>query len=211
MSNALHVMNAGGHLSPTLENEVREVALAALTRQATRLKLDGVDVAVSVSPWGLPETGIFGYAPLDHLVQITLDPYNPNFAASWRTELPATAAHELHHARRWQGPGYGQTLLEVLVSEGLAQANELDERGGQPPPYARAQVDLDSLWVRTLPLLNRSDHSFEAWFYGSEAEGLPRWSGYSLGYELVRRHLVRVGGDAAGHVHTAAGAFRGAW
>ncbi|WP_415790773.1 DUF2268 domain-containing putative Zn-dependent protease, partial [Deinococcus saxicola] len=80
--------------------------------------------------------------------------------------------------------------------------NELDERGGQPPPYARAQVDLDSLWARALPLLDRSDHSFGAWFYGSEAENLPRWSGYSLGYELVRRHLARVGGGAAGHVHT---------
>ncbi|WP_415790771.1 hypothetical protein [Deinococcus saxicola] len=96
-------MNAGGHLSPTLENEVREVAQAALIRQAARLGLDGVDVALSVSPWGLPETGIFGYAPLDHLVQITLDPHNPHFAAGWRTELPATLAHELHHARRWRG------------------------------------------------------------------------------------------------------------
>ena len=211
MPNALHVMNAGGHLSPALENEVHAVAGAALTRHAARLELDGVDVAVSVSPWDLPETGISGYAPLDHLVQITLNPDNPHFAAGWRTELPATVAHELHHARRWQGPGYGQTLLEGLVSEGLAQLNELDERGGQPPPYARAEVDLDALWVRALPLLDRTDHSFEAWFYGSEADGLTRWSGYSLGYELVRRHLARVGRDAAGHVHTSAGAFRGTW
>lgn len=211
MPNALHIMNAGRHLSPALEAEVRGVVQAALTQQAARLGLDGVDVAVSVSPWGLPETGIFGYAPLDHLVQITLNPDNPHFAASWRTELPATVAHELHHARRWQGPGYGSTLLEVLVSEGLAQANELDERGGEPPPYARAGVDLDALWARALPLMDRSDHNFEAWFYGSEADNLSRWGGYSLGYELVRRHLARVGGDAAGHVHTAARDFREAW
>ncbi|GGO27498.1 DUF2268 domain-containing putative Zn-dependent protease [Deinococcus humi] len=120
-------------------------------------------------------------------------------------------AHELHHARRWQGPGYGQTLLEVLVSEGLAQMNELDERGGQLPPYAQADVDLEALWTRALPLLDRSDHRFEAWFYGSEADGLTRWSGYSLGYELVRRHLARVGGNAARHVHTGAGSFQTAW
>lgn len=211
MPNALHVMNAGGHLSPGLEAEIRSVAQAALTRQAARLRLDGVDVAVSVSPWGLPETGIHGYAPLDHLVQITLNPDNPHFAALWRTELPATVAHELHHARRWQGPGYGQTLLEALVSEGLAQLNERDERDGKPPPYARADVDLEALWARALPLLDRSDHNFEAWFYGSDAENLPRWSGYSLGDELVRRHLAQVGGDAAAHVHTAAAAFRTAW
>lgn len=211
MPNALHVMNAGGHLSPALKHEVREVVGAALIRHAARLGLDGVDVAVSVSPWGLPETGIHGYAPLAHLVQITLNPDNPHFAALWRTELPATVAHELHHARRWQGPGYGQTLLEALVSEGLACHNELDEREGEAPPYARADLDLDALWVRALPLLDRSDHNFGTWFYGSDAENLLRWSGYSLGYELVRRHLARVGGDAAAHVHTAATDFQSAW
>ncbi|MFK7602596.1 DUF2268 domain-containing putative Zn-dependent protease [Deinococcus sp. SM5_A1] len=210
MPNALNVMSAGSYLSPTLKNEVREVVQAALIRQAARLGLNGVDVAVSVSPWGLPETGIFGYALLDHLVQITLDPDNPNFAAGWRTELPATLVHELHHARRWQEPGYGSTLLEVLVSEGLAGMNELDERGGQPPPYAQAEVNLEALRLRALSLLDRSNHSFEAWFYGSEAKHLDRWSGYNLGYKLVR-HLARVGGDAAGHVHTAAEAFREAW
>lgn len=208
MPNVLHVMNAGGHLSPALETEVRAVAGAALTRHAARLGLDGVDIALYVSPWDLPETGIFGYAPLAHFVEIRLNPDNPNFAARWRTELPATVAHELHHARRWQGPGYGQTLLEVLVSEGLAQMNELNERSGEPPPYARAGVDLDGLWARAVPLLDRTDHNFEAWFFGSEAEGLPHWGGYSLGHELVRRHLARVGGDAAGHVHAAAEEFR---
>ncbi|GGO27502.1 hypothetical protein [Deinococcus humi] len=74
MPNALHLMNAGGHLSPVLEAEVRGVVQATLARQAARLELDGVDVAVYVSPWDLPETGIFRYAPLDHLVEVRLNP-----------------------------------------------------------------------------------------------------------------------------------------
>ncbi|WP_309573460.1 hypothetical protein [Deinococcus sp.] len=101
--NALHVLNAGGHLNPALDAEVRAVTQAALDRHAAVLALDGVDVAVWVTPWGLPETGIHGYAPLDHLVQISVNPDNPHFAVSWRTELTATLAHELHHARRWSG------------------------------------------------------------------------------------------------------------
>lgn len=206
----LHVMNAGGLLPPGLEAEVREVAGAALVRHAGRLRLDGVDVAVDVTPWTLPETGVGGYAPLAHWVQVTLTPENPNLAASWRTEVPATLAHELHHARRWRGPGYGKTLLGALVSEGLAQHFEAEERGG-PPPYARITDELESLWQRARAELDSPTYGHDAWFYGSESAGLPRWAGYALGYELVRRFLARQGGDAVTHAGAPAGEFRNTW
>ncbi|MDL2345559.1 DUF2268 domain-containing putative Zn-dependent protease [Deinococcus sp. MIMF12] len=210
MANVLHLMNAGGLLPPELAQEVRAVAEAALTRHAARLELDGVDVAVRVAPWTLPETGVLGYAPLPHFVDITLTPDNPNFAGGWRTELPATLAHELHHARRWRGPGYGRTLLQALVSEGLAQHYEVEDRGG-PPPYAVISADLGGLWRRAHPLLDSADYGHPAWFYGSEAQGLPRWAGYALGYELVRRFLGKEGGDAVTWANAPAEEFRNAW
>lgn len=210
MANVLHLMNAGGHLSPALADEVREVAGAALTRHAARLGLDGVDVAVYVTPWTLPETGVGGYAPLPHWIQITLTPENPNFASHWRQEVPATLAHELHHARRWRGPGYGQTLLEALVSEGLAQHYEAEERG-EVPPYAHITADLEPLWERAQAELDAPNYSHPAWFYGSETAGLPRWAGYALGHELVRRFLGAEGGDALTHADTPAERFRTAW
>lgn len=211
MANVLHLMNAGGLLSPTLEAEVREVAGAALVRHAGRLRLDGVDVAVYVNPsWCPPELGVGGYTPTGHWLQITLDPGNPNFAAAWRKELGPILAHELHHARRWRGPGYGSTLLEALVSEGLAQHFEAEERG-EPPPYAHPATDLNALWMRAQVELDSFTYSHPAWFYGSEAAGLPRWAGYALGYELVRRFLSRQGGDPVTHVDTPAETFGRAW
>ncbi|WP_264775756.1 DUF2268 domain-containing putative Zn-dependent protease [Deinococcus aetherius] len=209
MANVLHLMNAGGLLSSALAAEVREVAEAALVRHAGRLGLDEVDVALYVTPWTLPETGVGGYAPLPHWVQVTLTPGNPNFTECWRTEIPATLAHELHHARRWRGPGYGRTLLEALVSEGLAQHFEVEERG-EPPPYARPLTDLGALWSRARAELDTPTYDHNAWFFGSEAAGLPRWAGYALGYELVRRFLARQGRDAVSHVDTSAEEFRGA-
>ena len=210
MPNTLHLMNAGGLLSPALAGEVRAVAESALTRHAARLELDGVDVAVRVAPWTLPETGVLGYAPLPHFVDITLTPDNPHFAGGWRTELPATLAHELHHVRRWRGPGYGTILLEALVSEGLAQHYETEERGGLPP-YTSISADLDELWAQAQPVLHSADYGHPAWFFGSEAERLPRWAGYALGHELVRRFLVRAGGDAVTWVDAPAERFRDAW
>lgn len=208
--NRLHLMNAAGQLSPELESDMRAVLQSTLNREAERLSLDGVDVAVCCSPWTVAETGVHGYAPLAHWVQLSVTPEHPAFQANWRAELRGTLAHELHHCRRWQGPGYGTTFLEVLVTEGLAQHNELEERGG-PPPYALAHIDLPELAARAEPLLDRADFGFAAWFYGSEAKGLPRWAGYALGYELVREYLSAQGGTAAQHVHAPAEAFRAAW
>lgn len=162
-----------------------------------------------VTPWTLPETGVGGYAPLPHWIQVTLTPQNPHFLQTWRAEVPATLAHELHHARRWRGPGYGQTLLEALVSEGLAQHYEVEERGG-PPPYAHLEADLDELWRRAEPELSAPTYDHNTWFYGSAA-GLPRWAGYAPGFELVRRFLLREDGDAVTHVDTPALSFRAAW
>ncbi|GMA15844.1 hypothetical protein E5F05_06675 [Deinococcus metallilatus] len=210
MANVLHLMTAGGLLSPELEAGVREVAQEALTRHAARLGLDGVDVAVYMTPWTLPETGVGGYSPLPHWVQVTLTPENPYFMTRWRTEVPATLAHELHHARRWRGPGYGRTLLEALVSEGLAQHFEAEERGA-PPPYAHVDSSLDTLWQRARAELYTPTYNHAAWFFGSEAANLPRWAGYALGYELVRRFLNVEGGNAMSHADAPAELFRAVW
>lgn len=208
--NVLHVMNAGGHFSPELAAELREVVQTALDLYAGQLNLDGVDVSIHFEPhWQIEELGLVGYAPSGRWVQLMVNPTNPNFHDQWRIELPLQLAHELHHAKRWQGVGYGHTLLEATVSEGLAQHFEAAARGG-PPIYAAPHPDMHALWARAQTQLDGSyDH--HAWFFGSEQEGLDRWAGYALGYELVRRFLEQRGGDAVTHVNTPAAEFRMAW
>ncbi|ADV68420.1 DUF2268 domain-containing putative Zn-dependent protease [Deinococcus maricopensis] len=207
MPNALHLMNAGGLLEAPLEAALRAAATEALHRHAEHLALDGVDVAMYVSERTIPETGVLGYAPFGHYVEVMLSPDNANFERLWRTEVPATLAHELHHARRWRGPGYGHTLLEALVSEGLAQHHEATERG-HAPMYACIHADLESLWAQAQEGLHRP-HDHAAWFFGTAH--LPRWAGYALGYELVRRYFQQHGGNAVTHVDAPAGRFSACW
>jgi uncharacterized protein YjaZ len=82
-------------------------------------------------------------------------------------EVPTTIIHELHHCSRWAGPGYGRTLLEALVSEGLAQHFEADFREGVAPFYASSLslADLESLSLRAIQEFNSSDYSHSDWFF----------------------------------------------
>ena len=207
--NHLHLLNAGEQFSPELAAELCGVAEKALGRFTTELDLDGVDVVLMSSTFTLPETGVHGYAPNAHQVDLSVTLGSPAFQQLWHTEEPATLAHELHHVRRWREPGYGETLLEAMVSEGLAQHFEAGFRD-ELPPYAQPTMDLDALWDRAQPQL-AAPHDHAAWFFGSPAQDFPRWGGYALGYELVRRFFAAQGGDAVSHANTPASAFEGAW
>lgn len=177
-----------------------------------QLPLGQVDVIVQVNPYGATaELGVGGYSPGAHTVFLSLDPDHPAFEATWARELPPMLAHELHHCARWTGPGYGSSLLEALVSEGLAQQFEREFRNGQAPIYARALTDeqLEILGRRAQLEYDVSPHDHAAWFYGSADLGLPRWTGYTLGFELVGRHLASTGSTAADAWTWPADGFRG--
>jgi uncharacterized protein YjaZ len=156
-----------------------------------RMPLSEVDVVLHRNPYFvIPETGIGGYAPTGNVVQIYLDPNNENFASCFSMELAATLVHELHHCMRWRGPGYGKTLREALITEGLAQNFEAEYRGA-PPFYAVAlrEDQLKEMRCKAEHDLDNDSYIHADWFFGSEGRRIPRHTGYSLGYEIVNEYL----------------------
>jgi hypothetical protein len=121
-------------------------------------------------------------------------------------QLRAILGHELHHAMRERGPGYGRTLGEALVSEGLAQCYE-EEVGCPTPNYATA---VRGPALARLAALAKAEHSSDrynhgVWFFGNPSEpAFPHWGGYSLGYVIVRRWLDEAGLPASQAVHAEA-------
>jgi uncharacterized protein YjaZ len=107
-------------------------------------------------------------------------------------------AHEAHHAARFRGPGYGRTLLEAIVSEGLADhfAVELLSVPVQPWSDALPFGETDSWLERARPVLDTAAYGHEAWFFASTSE-IPRWTGYTLGYRLVERYKAAHPGATA--------------
>jgi hypothetical protein len=92
-----------------------------------------VDVVFQDYPLAaIPSLGMGGFAPTGHLVQLSFDPGAEDFEELIVAHLPRTLAHELHHCARWRGPGYGRSLGDALVSEGLADHFDLEVNGVIP-------------------------------------------------------------------------------
>lgn len=136
------------------------------------------------------ELGVGGYTPDGNEVRISVDAQQPKFI---RTVIPSvyrTLLHEFHHTARWRGPGYGKTLFEALVTEGLADHFELEvtNKSLQPWDKALSAKDIKALLTRAGKELGK-EYSHSDWFYGSKKRKIPRWTGYSLGFSIVGEYL----------------------
>lgn len=206
----VHLADAAGHLEPGLAAEVLALAETTAAEVDAQLGIDGADLVLcDYRGLAITELGVGGYAPSATLAFIALEPWGEPFQRGWREALPVGIAHELHHVRRWQGPGYGPRLVDSLVSEGMATLFEA-ERAGVDPMYARAvpAEQLETHWQAALPLLEREDQHARFFFGGGD---LPRWLGYTLGTELARRYCRKHGLSAAQAVDAPADEVARAW
>ncbi|MXS17880.1 DUF2268 domain-containing putative Zn-dependent protease [Pseudomonas oryzihabitans] len=193
MTCVLHLLNASGRLDPW-RAILQETFTDALTRIAAHLPEQRVDVVVQAGAWVIPELGLNGYSPDAERVFLTLDPDSPHLQQAFPDRFTALLGHELHHCLRHAGPGYGSTLGEVLVSEGLACQFEGELTGQLPFCAQAAPQEMARYWDDLSAELHQPyDHA--RWFFGSG--DLPRHLGYALGRWRVDRYLQRHGLTAA--------------
>lgn len=181
-------------------------------RASQALPLSFVRFEVSVEPArAIPGWGIGGYTIGPGDVDVVVDAAYPGLARILPERLPPLAAHELHHAARWQGIGYPyMTLLEAMVTEGLADHFAIELLGSPIPPWCDAfpESQTERWLARARPELDSTGYDHPAWFFGRGTE-LPVFAGYTLGYRLVRDYLAsHPGSSAAGLVHAPAEIFR---
>lgn len=191
---AIHVLTGSGRLSAHADR-IREKVRTAAAASLAHLPVDGdVDVLVRDDPrWLIPEIGIGGRAPDGHTVFVSLDPDHEKFDVAVDRELAATLAHELHHVARYQVGVLGRTLFDALVTEGLADHFAIEVTGAQAPPWAVALTpeQIDAMAARAREEYGQGHYNHQAWFFGSDELGIPRWAGYSLGFQLVGDYLDR--------------------
>jgi uncharacterized protein YjaZ len=159
------------------------------------------DVLVTVIPDAartVERLGVGGHAAGPGDVRIAIDPALVA-QPSLRRNLAYTLAHELHHSVRWRRPGFGTTLFETMITEGLADhfCRELLRDDGALPPWIDAfpRERTEEMLERARPEFDRADYDRGAWFFGTAA--LPRWTGYTLGFRIVEAYRSAHPGVAA--------------
>jgi uncharacterized protein YjaZ len=88
-------------------------------------------------------------------------------------------------------PGFGKTLKEVLISEGLATLYESNYNNNLPE-YAKVK------YSKKCAELAKSNYdkniNYVEWFTGgSKQKGIPQWFGYTYAYDLMKDYCKKSG------------------
>jgi hypothetical protein len=175
-----------GDLSSDHRTRIEAGVRSTLAAVNAVMPVPGVGIRARVAPERtIPEFGIGGYNPGKDEVILHLDPDSPRFETSL-DDLQLHLAHELHHVARRRTVGYGSSLLQALVSEGLADHFVQELGGGDPPIWATALTDsAETAWRNAARATwNEVPYDHDAWFFGVGGP-MPRWTGYTVGYGLV--------------------------
>lgn len=176
-----------------LTDEIEEKVRTGLMLINEKMPIEDLTILIRTNGGNvIPEIGIGGYNPNQREIIISINPSFPHIRKSIEEELISQLAHEAHHAKRRRSVGYGTYLLEALISEGLADHFSI-EVWEQDIPLWSGVLDQQALseWINTSKdFWYAQDYNHNNWFFG-EDPGIPRWAGYSIGFELVKRYLEK--------------------
>ena len=205
---AVYIAPAVERMAQDAAVDVRELVTSTVARIAVELPGDTAQVVIKADPKGrsevvISEIGLGGQVRWpSRRVELFVDTeFDGDATELFERWLPSVLAHELHHHRRYGAVDRPvHTLLDNLVTDGLAIAFVDEVISDAPPtPWADAlTAEQEARWWRraqahlTDPF---TAEDFERWFFGRE--GVPRWTGYTLGAKLVRAYLEEAGTTAA--------------
>jgi uncharacterized protein YjaZ len=195
----LHLLKASGRLT-SFQDQITSAFNEVAEKIDGKIILPAVDVVIVDYPEKvIPETGVGGYAMGPHLLYVYIDPESPHFLAHATKEIVSTLTHELHHCARMSALGQTKTLIEGFVFEGLADHFDIEINNFAPFPWSVALTNdqLTEQLQKAIPKFNNGNYDHQAWFFGSEEKGIPRWTGYSLGFEIVGKYMQKSGKTAA--------------
>jgi uncharacterized protein YjaZ len=184
------VFEDGGSLDAhrtTIERIVKDTVSAV----RGLLPVNGVTIQIlSGTASVIPEIGMGGFTASTDEIRLTFNPDSTVLPGTLPTELFPLLAHEMHHVARFRTIGYNTSLLDAMVTEGLADQFSVEIADIDPPMWSQA---LSAAELVTWTAIAR-EHWLEptwnhdAWFFGADPS-IPRWAGYSIGYEIARTFL----------------------
>lgn len=179
METEIYITNSAKKRYPL---QIDEVISSCSKKVKEIFPLNEVDVVVVI---GKSEIGIHGNSFYEDTILIIID---SNYdGKDFVEKLSSTYFHELHHLARIATVGYGETLEEAIVTEGLALAMEREM--GYTTSYHQFEnpSELSLVLQEFEKERHKKYYDHNQWFFG---EGrLPKWSGYKLGYYFVSKYF----------------------
>ncbi|OHA24658.1 MAG: hypothetical protein A3B11_00555 [Candidatus Taylorbacteria bacterium RIFCSPLOWO2_01_FULL_44_26] len=209
MSINTHVLLASKDIRPYVK-QLKSISESAVLSVKKLLPINDVDVVFYYNPGATFNEsevgGIGGFTPNASVIFISLNPRHPNLESSLKNELLFMLAHEFHHTIRWQKQVEGDTLLEALVFEGLADHFAQEITGKKTPSiYSNALTpEQKKIFLKKASgEWEKPTYDNNLWFFGSQPDVVPRWTGYTLGYDLVSAYLHTNPGTSASKLASA--------
>lgn len=164
-------------LRRTVESLDKALGVLKYDKQVNVVVIEAQDFFV------IPKLGIGGSAIGKSCIEVKIDFSRKDLQKIIDIELPSTIYHELAHLVRENSIGYGKTLLDSLVSEGISCFVEKSILPNRKIPYIQKIKDEQKLWDKAQKTLNKIKYNYSEWFFGSGK--LPNWTGYRLGFLIV--------------------------
>jgi uncharacterized protein YjaZ len=185
----INYVKTESNLSVSQKNMLEETIKKHASIAGRTLCLPFITITVySKSSWTTSETGESGFTPSAEWIQIYIDPKNKLYRFDFiaRKIIPGTIYHEINHAARWRTTGYGASLIEAVISEGLASAFEKDQWREFTAPWLKWREKEIKDYLKVLKGKQNeinSAYNHNEWFFGKGK--LPKWIGYKLGTYII--------------------------
>lgn len=188
---------ANGSLSNNKEMIIDAVK-AAEGYAFSKLKIDwDIDLLVTNRLYDIiiPEDGVGGRTRTNDFIEFAID--EEKATESLISEM---VAHELCHAARWgKNDEWINSLFDGVISEGIAtyfEAEFVKDRTEKTvfikTILEQSDDENEKILEKLRSQLDSNYYDYDTIFFNGSND-LPRWSGYSLGYYLVRKYLKKTG------------------
>lgn len=187
--------NSAGEFNETqidIINAIKEVERYVFSK----LKIDwDIDVVLTANAYSLiiPEDGVGGYTYASNFIVSALDLKTMSIS-----RFKEMLVHELGHAARWgKNDEWINTLFDGMISEGIATyfgtefaKNNSDKQFFTKAMLERSDEENERILNELRGNLEDKNYDYQTIFFTGN-DKLPRWSGYSLGYYLVKKYLEK--------------------
>lgn len=164
-----------------------------------KLKIDwDIDVLVTNRLYDIliPEDGVGGLTRTADFIEFAV-----NQEKATENLISEMLVHELCHAARWgkNNEWMMTSLFDGIISEGIAtyfEAEFIKNRNERTifikTILGRSDEENEKILDQLRDRLDSNEYDYNAIFFTGNNK-LPRWSGYSLGFYLVKKYLEKTG------------------